>query len=578
MDRRWETAEPVSDEFRARFPELHPVAIQLLGNRGLETQEQVDEFLLPDYGHDLHDPFLFREMQAACERIFLAIEKQERVVVHGDYDADGVSGTAILLTAFREVAVLAGGDPSLFVSYIPHREHEGYGLNSDTVRRLATDGCTLLITIDCGISNAEEISLAKELGIETIVVDHHQVPEHIPKCILIHPLVPGETYPYGNLAAAGVAFKVATALYEVARRRNLEVPVGREKWLLDLVAIATVTDFMKLIGENRTLEKWGLVVLNKTRRPGLQQLIQSAGLELGRLDTVSVGFYIGPRINAASRMDNADLALETVLAEDAGRAAELATQLNACNVDRQKLTEEIVRQARLVIEDGCRIQILVGDGWSAGVVGIVAGRFTTELGVPVFVLGRQDDGRFVGSGRSIPGFDVMQLLRRAENSLARFGGHPEACGLTIVGDDNLVEFRRLAKEYADEVLADHDLRPVLRVECELQTSQIDWSLISELERFEPFGVGNPRPLFLLSGLQLRSVQSVGRDGKHVRVSVLGDRPQETKLIGFGLAARLTEFSSGDRIDAVVELGVNQWNGTRTIQVRLVDIRSGGTIS
>ncbi|OGM00567.1 single-stranded-DNA-specific exonuclease RecJ [Candidatus Uhrbacteria bacterium RIFOXYC2_FULL_47_19] len=578
MDRRWETAEPVSDEFRARFPELHPVAIQLLGNRGLETQEQVDEFLLPDYGHDLHDPFLFREMQAACERIFLAIEKQERVVVHGDYDADGVSGTAILLTAFREVAVLAGGDPSLFVSYIPHREHEGYGLNSDTVRRLATDGCTLLITIDCGISNAEEISLAKELGIETIVVDHHQVPEHIPKCILIHPLVPGETYPYGNLAAAGVAFKVATALYEVARRRNLEVPVGREKWLLDLVAIATVTDFMKLIGENRTLEKWGLVVLNKTRRPGLQQLIQSAGLELGRLDTVSVGFYIGPRINAASRMDHADLALETVLAEDAGRAAELATQLNACNVDRQKLTEEIVRQARLVIEDGCRIQILVGDGWSAGVVGIVAGRFTTELGVPVFVLGRQDDGRFVGSGRSIPGFDVMQLLRRAENSLARFGGHPEACGLTIVGDDNLVEFRRLAKEYADEVLADHDLRPVLRVECELQTSQIDWSLISELERFEPFGVGNPRPLFLLSGLQLRSVQSVGRDGKHVRVSVLGDRPQETKLIGFGLAARLTEFSSGDRIDAVVELGVNQWNGTRTIQVRLVDIRSGGTIS
>ncbi|MFH2063463.1 MAG: single-stranded-DNA-specific exonuclease RecJ [bacterium] len=578
MERRWEIAEPADDGFCARFPELNPVVVQLLRNRGLETQEQVDEFLLPDYGHDLHDPFLFREMQSACDRFFRAVESRERVTLHGDYDADGVSGTAILLTAFRELAALAGGDPELFDSYIPHREHEGYGLNEETVRRLADGGTGLLVTVDCGISNADEIALAYELGLEAIVVDHHQVPARVPECILIHPLVPGETYPYGNLAAAGVAFKFASALFADARRRGLEVPEGREKWLLDLVAIATVTDFMRLLGENRTLEKWGLVVLNKTRRPGLRQLIAAAGLELGKIDTVSVGFYIGPRINAASRMQHADLALETVMAEDEARAMELAGRLNACNVDRQKLTEEVVRQARQSVEEGRKVQVLSGDGWPAGIVGIVAGRLVSELGVPVFVLGRQADGRFVGSGRSIPGFDVVQLLRQAESSLRRFGGHPEACGLTVDDEAKLAEFRRLAFEHADRVLAGRDLRPVLNVEAELRTSQIDWELIGELEKFEPFGVGNPRPLFLLSGLQLRSVQPVGRDGKHVRLSVLGDRPREVKLIGFGLAEKLSAFSVGQTVDAVVELGINQWNGTRTIQVRLVDIRRGDGVT
>ena len=240
MDKRWQLAEPINDAWRDKFPELHPITVQLLKNRGIETQQQVDEFLLPDYGENLHDPFLFREMELVCRRIWSAIEDGERLTVFGDYDADGVCGTAILLTTFRQVADLCGSDPELINSYIPHREYEGYGLNNEAVRSIADSGSRLIITVDCGISNATEVDLVHQLGLDIIVTDHHQVPEHVPNCLIIHPLVPGENYPHDCLAGAGVAFKLAAAFLDYARQQGLEIPVGQEKWLLDLVAIATV--------------------------------------------------------------------------------------------------------------------------------------------------------------------------------------------------------------------------------------------------------------------------------------------------------------------------------------------------
>ncbi|MBU1029505.1 single-stranded-DNA-specific exonuclease RecJ [Patescibacteria group bacterium] len=572
MDKRWQLAEPINDAWRDKFPELHPITVQLLKNRGIETQQQVDEFLLPDYGENLHDPFLFREMELVCRRIWSAIEDGERLTVFGDYDADGVCGTAILLTTFRQVADLCGSDPELINSYIPHREYEGYGLNNEAVRSIADSGSRLIITVDCGISNATEVDLVHQLGLDIIVTDHHQVPEHVPNCLIIHPLVPGENYPHDCLAGAGVAFKLAAAFLDYARQQGLEIPVGQEKWLLDLVAIATVTDFMKLVGENRTLEKWGLVVLNKTRRPGLRKLIEAAGLELGKLDTVSVGYYLGPRINAASRMEHADLALETLLIKDETQAMDLARKLNLCNAERQRVTEEIYRQAAKMFVPDKKVQVIVGTGWSAGVVGIVAGKLVTDWGVPVFVLSEQEDGRIVGSGRGIREFDLVDLLRTSANFLARYGGHPEACGLTIEKQENLDGFIAQAWQYAEEKLADRDLRPMLQLDAELLTDQITWDLINELERFEPFGVGNPKPLFLIKNAQLISFQPVGKDGKHVRVSTRGVGPRELKLIGFGFAERVAAFIPGDEIDVVVELGVNEWNGTKNIQVRMVDLR------
>jgi len=553
---------------------LHPVAVQLLWNRNLSTQEDVDEFLLPDYGQDLHDPFLFREMEKACERVWLALTRRERVVVYGDYDADGVTGSVLLITTFRSLATKLGGDPALIRSYIPHREKEGYGLRPEAIETIATEGAELLVTVDCGISNAAEIAAAREKGIETIVVDHHQVPEKLPEAILIHPLVPGETYPYKYLAAVGVAFKFACGLVAYAERHGAAFEPGFDKWLLDLVAIATVTDFMPLIGENRTLERYGLVVLNKTRRIGLRKLIEAAGLKFGAMDTVSVGYAIGPRINAASRMDHARLAYETLMAATPEEASSLAERLNRLNVDRQRYTEEVMREARLIMAGeaaGKSIRIVAGDGWSAGIVGLVAGKLVSELGCPAIVFGKEED-RYVGSGRGIPGFNLVTAMEAAKKTLARYGGHPQACGLTIEGDGNFREFCDIVEKYAARELRGQDLRPVLTIDASLRLSQVTWDLVDWLTKFEPHGEGNSRPRFLLGGLLVSAVEPVGKDGRHARIVVRGDLPKESKIIAFNMRDAARPMLPGTFMDAVVEVGINVWNGHKSIQLKAVDIR------
>ncbi|KPJ84817.1 hypothetical protein AMJ57_05375 [Parcubacteria bacterium SG8_24] len=577
MDKKWKITDPPPQEVLGRFPELHPMTVRLLWNRGICTQQDIDEFLYPDYGKDIHDPFLFNEMEAACRRVWEALRRRERIMIHGDYDADGVTGAALLSSVFRDVARLLGGDPDLIGTYLPHREKEGYGLRRESVESFVGQGIRLLVTVDCGISCAEEIALGKENGLDTIVVDHHQVPEQVPDCLIIHPLVPGESYPFKHLAAAGVAFKFASGFLRFATERGADIGKGAEKWLLDLVAIATVTDFMPLLGENRTLEKYGLIVLNKTRRHGLREIVRAAGLELGRLDTTSVGFYIGPRINAASRMDHADLALHTLMAETAEEAAALAERLDRCNVERQRYTETILNEARVLAEGLGRrkVYVIVGDGWSAGVAGLVAGKLVTELGAPVFILGRDGD-RMVGSGRSIPQFDIMAALERAKDNLVRFGGHPQACGLTIDGADDLAAFISAVERFADEVLDDRDLVPTLEVDGRLRAGEVTWELIEELERFAPYGEGNPRPRFLMEGLTVGGLRQVGRNGSHLKLTVRGDSSRELNMIAFGLAGQSERLVPGTVIDAIVEPGVNTWNGTKSIQLKVIDLRPSVT--
>lgn len=581
MDARWRLAPEISDETRQRFPDIHPVALRLLANRGLTTQEAVDEFLLPDYGQDLHDPFLFRQMETACERVWHALERGEKIVIHGDYDADGISGSAVLMTTFREAAKKLGKDPSLLGSYLPHREKEGYGIRTETVEKLAADGAKLMITVDCGISCRAEIARATELGMDTIVVDHHQIPEKIPECVILHPLVEGETYPFKKLAAVGVAFKFACGFIQYANRVAAAANAGisqvfepgYEKWLLDLVSIATVTDFMPLVGENRTLERYGLVVLNKTRRIGLRKLIEAAGLEYGSMDTTSVGFSIGPRINAASRMEHAELAFKCLMAETEEEGAEYAARLNQANRDRQKYTEEIMAAARkIVAEQGDkRIHCVLGEGWSAGIVGLVAGKLVSETGRPVFVFGREGD-RIVGSGRSIAEFNVVTAMERAAKHIARFGGHPQACGLTIEGLDNYDSVVTSFEAYADEILDGADLRPIMEIDAELRVSQVTWELVDWLAKMEPFGEGNPRPRFLMRGLEISSLDVIGKNKQTVRMTARGDLPKAAKLIGFNFVSRVEGLGPGTPIDAIVEVGVNEWNGNREIQLRMVDVR------
>lgn len=573
MSPQWRVAPAAPQEFHERFPDLHPVTRQLLWNRGVTGPDAVPAFLAPDYYRDLHDPFLFRNMRLACERVWRAIETKEPAVIHGDYDADGITGSVVLMTTFRAVAAALSGDPSLFSSHIPHREKEGYGVRSATVELLASRGAKLLITVDCGIGCADEIALASKLGMDTIVVDHHQIPTQIPECVVLHPLVEGETYPFKKLAAVGVAFKFACGFVRFAAERGVKLEPNFEKRLLDLVAIATVTDVMPLVGENRALEKFGLIVLNRTRRPGLKALIETSGLEFGKMDTTSVGFGLGPRINAASRMDHADLAFTALMAETEEEANSAALVLDRLNRERRSATEGMMSHARAsVAEAGVKkVHCVLGDGWPAGLVGLVAGKLVDETGAPTFVFGREGE-RIVGSGRSVPGFDVVAAMESARACLTRFGGHPQACGLTIMGEENYHAFVRQVETYAEATLAGVELAPQIAVDVEIALSQATWELVAEIKRLEPYGEGNPRPRLLLSGVTLVRADIVGKTGTHARLHVRGDAPREAIIIAFGQAEQAKSLVPGSRIDVVVEIGENEWNGTKKIELKAIALR------
>ncbi len=591
MIKRWVVAPPVSEEFQKQYPEINPVILQLLYNRGFTTQSAIDEFLNPDYGQDLHDPFSFRQMEVAVERIIAAIQKGEQIVVHGDYDADGVSGSVLLITVFEALGVAAE-------VYLPHREREGYGLSLKTIKELAAKGTKLVITVDCGISNKKEIEVAKDLGLDVIVTDHHQPPEILPDCPKINPKLPGENYPFRELTGVGVAFKLAQALIGRWRKINsagaAELPEGFEKWLLDLVAIGTITDCAPLLGENRTLVKYGLIVLNKTRRLGLRQLIKQAGLikEEERLrkrmdlNTYNIGFQIGPRLNAAGRINHASQAYELLMTAKEEEAEELALALEQTNLERQKLTEKMVREVEKQIKSQASDLILFGLGkdWLAGLVGLVAGRITEKYHRPSVVM-TEAQGRIVGSGRSLPEFNITKALQKLEQFLDRFGGHSQACGFTLKSEVDLEKFQTEFKKIAKEELGARDLTPIFTIDAKLNLKEINWDLFRELERFEPFGEANPKPLFLVEGARVEEIRTVGKDNKHLKMKLtqsVGQTKKSIDVIAFCFAD--PEFTGtdwcevvkpGSLIDLICEVNKNEWNGYQELQLEMLDLRLGG---
>lgn len=587
MSKRWVVAPPIPSLEAVQFPEIHPVILPILWNRGVRTQPEIDVFLGPDWSRDIFSPGEFTQMGAAVERIFRALEAGEMITVHGDYDADGVCGSTVLMSTLREIIRQFPTFSQASISiFLPHREKDGYGLSVKTVEHLHRNEKTkLIITVDCGISSNEAIARARELGIDVIVCDHHQMPPVLPEgAILLHPLVPGETYPNKKLCGTGVAFKLACALIERARSYQVtgttthphrvtgtpSLGDGYEKWLLDLVAIATVTDVMPLVGENRLLEKFGLVVLNKTKRVGLTALLKAAGLEGKPLDTWSIGFQIGPRINAAGRMNHANAAYNLLMCEDAAEAEQLALALNISNSERQKASEELYQAAKAQLGEvgERRILFAVGDGWSVGLVGLVAGKLSNDYGLPVFVIGKNEAGMYVGSGRSLHGFDVTAAMKNCASTLVRFGGHPQACGMSTDSEAKLQEFRRLMSEQAAAYFAEHDPTPTLPIDAEVQLAAIDWTLVEQMEQLEPFGEGNPKPLLLARGLSVNQIDTVGGDGAHLRLTAGGK-----KFIGFRFGGWMQKLKIGDKIDVVFEVGVNEWNGNREIQLRIVDLHA-----
>lgn len=569
----WRVAEPVSQEVQESFPEIDPILLQLLWNRGLQTQEAIDEFLNPDWKQGVYDPYLFRDMQRAVERIYESIGANQKIAVFGDYDADGVTAAAILSETLKRL----GADTEV---YLPHREREGYGLNEGAIKYLAEKGAKLLITCDCGIANVAQVAAANVAGFDVIITDHHQPQDELPKAFaILHPGLEGETYPWKYLSGGGVAFKLMQGLlrYDGCHLAERERE-AHEKWLLDLVAISTVADMVKLQGESRTLVKYGLTVLQKTRRLGLRKLIEAAGLRLDTLDTYSISFQIAPRINAAGRMDHANAAYALLTAGDETQAGELARALNLTNAERQRVTDEMFVASKAQIGELIANQYFVHSfepSWQLGMVGLVAGKLVQEYGRPALVMCQQGD-RIAGSGRAgVGGFDLAGALSACRKHLTSWGGHREAAGFSLPR----VSFEAFLVDFTAEVerqLRGVDLAPVVNVDMVLPFETADWSLVERVKKLEPTGQGNMPPRFASLGLRIGELTPVGAQGQHLKI-VLEGGGATRKLILFRQGEVGNELTVGNIVDVVYQVGVNEWNGNRELELKVIDIKKSSGV-
>jgi single-stranded-DNA-specific exonuclease len=565
-------------EWKVRAKDGGDIVETLLKNRGVAAKD-ADVFLHPDWDRDTHDPFLFTRMQEAVDRVFIALEAGEKIVIHGDYDADGVSGSALLYTCLRDICekMKTGGvafDVDMISAYLPDREKDGYGVAEHTVKRLVNEGVKLLITVDCGIANASELAHAHEVAVDVIICDHHQLAETIPEhAMIIHPLAPGEIYPNKFLCGTGVAYKLASALISEARKREADFPEGYEKWYLDLVAIATVTDVMPLLGENRVIEKFGLQVLNKTRREGILQILENFRGELGSIDTTTIGYQIGPRLNAAGRISSAQKAFDTLVAGSRDEAFVLAGELEQLNKDRRKMSDKSFKEAKITVEEnGSQIvNVLCSEEWKHGIVGLIAGKLVTRFGAPAFAITRVGS-HYVGSGRSAGGLHLVEAMRSCGDIFIKAGGHPQACGLSLKSLKEVELFREGITRFAEEFFLKEAPVPTLDIDLNLRLQDLTWDLYADLARMEPFGEKNRQPLFVSSNLQVLSADRMGKTDKHFRLTVNpGDGPI-WKMVGFSMGDWADDLSMGDVVDVVYEVSVNEWRGNRELQCIIKDIK------
>lgn len=528
---------------------------RLLKQRGLDELAQA-AFLAPDYSDHLHDPFLMTDMELAVDRILEAAKGRETVVVYGDYDIDGITASAVMIEGLAAQGIKA-------TSYIPDRFEEGYGINQEALETLKAKKVDLVISVDCGVTSVSEASWAREHGLDLIITDHHAVPEMIPDAIaVINPKRPGDQYPFKDLAGVGVAFKLIQAL----QLRTGKPEAGQEKWLLDLVALGTVCDVVSLVGENRVLAQYGLKVMAKTRRPGLRALAAVGGVELTELASYHLGFVLGPRMNAAGRLEHAARSLELMQTTNADRAHEIAQELDRLNIkrrdDQTKIFAEADGMAAFYADDP--VLVLANPDWSHGIVGIVASKIMEKWRKPTLVmqiLGEQTKG----SARSIGAYDMVAGLRAVSEHFNKFGGHYFAAGYTLPTEriDSLRQ--ALNDHYRSLNLApNEDIRAKSEVEL-ADLALVDWDLWAELERLEPHGNANPRPTFETGGLELVEVRRIGKDAKHYKLRLKSAMGEWVDGIAFGLAEKMPDLATGGPVRIWYHLGKNDWQGKSSIQ-------------
>jgi len=563
----WKIKEK-KEVFMAKGLDFPKVLMEILMERGMKDTQAVRDFLNPNYEKDSQDPFLFSDMEKAVGRIRRAVNKKEKVTVFGDYDADGITASVILKEALEGIGI----ETSV---YIPDKKNEGYGMNVAAIEKLAKDNVKLIITVDCGITNIKEVAFAKKLGIDVIITDHHHIPVCLPEAFaIINPKIITAGYPFAELAGVGVAFKLVQAIFEII----LPEKKDQIKWFLDLVAIGTVADCVPLTNENRMLVKYGLLVLSKTKRTGLRQLFLAGGINIDENNipsTRNIGFHIAPRINAAGRINHANLAYDLLMEKDTAKARVLALELEDNNSNRQKITEVVTNEVKILAENSFKNRKLifaVSENFPIGIVGLVAGKIAQQFNKPVGIL-QKGEKQSSGSFRSIPQVNIIEAIEKCGDMLLKFGGHSQAAGISIKNDQLDIFFEKLNIQIEKE-LADKDISPELTIDAEIEPVDLDFSLAENLEKMKPFGEGNPEPVFCMRHLIIEDIKIIGKGEKHFKIFLRSkDNPKIFEAVGFYMAQDFSYLKKGDIIEIAFNLQKDEWNGNHKVQLILIDIKN-----
>ncbi|MDQ0192721.1 single-stranded-DNA-specific exonuclease RecJ [Paenibacillus wynnii] len=552
-------ADPDVIKDLARSLSISPLLSSLLIARGMTAAQEAVSFM--DGGaEEYHDPFLLRGMTEAVPRIRRALEDGEHILVYGDYDADGVSSTALMIFLLRHLG-------ASFDIYIPHRSNEGYGLHNHALDWALQQGVSLVITVDTGISACSQIAYANELGMDVIVTDHHEPPEILPPAYtLINPKLPDCNYPFKGLAGVGVAYKLAQALL------GEDLPMD---WC-EIAAIGTIADLMPLLGENRALVRNGLNSMRQSKFPGIRALLDVSGVNMATVNAVNIAFGMAPRINASGRLDHAGRAVTLLTTDRMEEAEQLAGELDLINKERQLVVDRIVVEASAQLEqkigngDVPPVIILAGEGWNVGVVGIVASKLLDRYFRPVIILDiHPETGMCKGSARSIPGLDIYSALSSCSEYMDHFGGHPAAAGMSL-HRDSLEAFIASMESYADRVLTPEHFIPVIHADAEVSLSDLTLQGAAEMDRLAPFGMSNPMPRFIVRGATVKETRTMGQGGKHLKL-VLQQGHDSIEAVAFGKGDLAGLLPAGTAIDVLAELSVNEWNGSRKPQLMLQDL-------
>lgn len=539
---------------------ISEILARILINRDINTLEDAETFLNPDID-ELEDPFLLKGMDAAIERVYNAIKTGEKICIYGDYDVDGITSLSILYLTLKKLGANV-------IYYIPKRLEEGYGLNIDAIEKIIQQDVDLIITVDCGIRSVEEVKFINDSNKEIIITDHHECDEEIPEAYsVINPHQIDCYYSFKDFAGAGVAFKFVCALAQKFNRYDLPEDI------IDLAALGTVADVVPLLGENRIIVKNGLEKIRNNPNLGIKALAKVSGIEFNAVDTYHISFMLAPRLNAAGRISDPILGVKLLIAEDEEEALKIAEELNKANSQRQSIENHILNSAIQIIDktidkENDRIIVAVGNNWHIGVIGIVASKLTEKYGLPV-VLISLEGGVGRGSARSIPGFDLYEAMNKCSFLFEKFGGHQMAAGLTIK-EDNIEKLKYMLNEIAWEMTANKQFVPEIFIDYKIDNISMISQLIEELELLQPYGEGNPVPIFVFRGLTIEEIKLLGNN-KHLSLK-LYDGNDTIRGIGFNIGFIINYIAVNEKIDIICSVEKNLWNGTEFIQLNIKDIK------